>query len=147
MTNYEKYKDKIENHVKNHNSSVNCFIAFLRNETQKCTISDCNNCILKNLDFLFSEYKEPIKLTLHEKCILESLDKEYEWIVRGKNDMLYLFENKPSKGNIGFWYCSKESNGKDLYFFDHLFKFIKWEDEEPRNIQELIENCEAIEDD
>lgn len=144
MTNYEKYKDKIENHVKNHNSSVNCFIAFLRNETQKCTISDCNNCILKNLDFLFSEYKEPIKLTLHEKCILESLDKKNKFIARDRDNGLWIYESKPLKSNI-CW--NNEEYMQYINIFDHLFQFIKWEDKEPYNIQELIENCEVIEDD
>lgn len=152
MLNFEKYKDEILEISKKPDT-----FAIDKNTNKICCCDDiscydckfynCMYCILKRFEWLYQEYKEPIKLTLHEKCILESLDKEYEWIVRGKNDMLYLFENKPSKGNVGFWYCSEESSGKDLYFFDHLFKFIKWEDEDPYNIQELLENCEAIEDD
>ena len=145
MLNFEKYKEKIENcNVVNEN--VDCFLCRLR-KVNCDSYSCCSQCLKESLKFLFSEYKGNIKLTQFEFDFFKNIDKEYKWIVRGKNDMLYLFENKPFKGNVGFWYCSEESSGKDLYFFDHLFQFIKWEDEEPQNIQELLENCEVIEDD
>lgn len=38
-----------------------------------------------------------------------------------------------SSSNIANWYRS-------FSLFDHLFQFIKWEDEEPYNIQELLDN-------
>ena len=33
-----------------------------------------------------------------------------------------------------------------MNMFDIKFDFIKWEDEEPTNIKELLENCEVIDD-
>lgn len=40
---------------------------------------------------------------------------------------------------MGYWHgCENDEIG--LTAFNHLFKFVKWEDEEPYNIQELLEN-------
>ena len=42
----------------------------------------------------------------------------------------------------GFW---EKEDGARFYLIDCLddFDFVKWEDEEPWNIKELIENCEV----
>lgn len=44
------------------------------------------------------------------------------------------------KGTISWGY-----NGKFMIVFDELFKFVKWEDEEPYNIDKILANCEVIE--
>ena len=33
-----------------------------------------------------------------------------------------------------------------MIVFEELFKFVKWADEEPCNIDEILSNCEVIED-
>lgn len=94
-----------------------------------------------NKDYLLNEYKEPIKLTHDEYIILKNIDKNYQWIVREKDNRLFLYKDKPYKGNKT-WYGE---NWTSLALFNHLFKFIMWEDEEPYNIKELLENCEVFE--
>lgn len=94
---------------------------------------------------LLDTYKKPkIKLTQDEYIIFKNIDKEFEWIARDEDGCLYIYNKKPYK-------CGVEWENKSLCYnisaFIHLFKFIKWQDEEPRNIQKLLENCEVIEDD
>ena len=76
--------------------------------------------------------RKDLKLTEDEKVILRNLPKEYKWIARDKNGCLYAYASKPKKGII-MW----ESDGS-MIPFDHLFQFIKWEDEEPYSIEELL---------
>ena len=86
---------------------------------------------------LLWERKETIKLTEDEKVILRNLPKEYKWIARDGNGCLYVYASKPKKG-ITMW----GSNGLSMIPFDHLFQFIKWEDEEPYLIEELLKEEE-----
>ena len=76
--------------------------------------------------------KKPI-LTEDEKVILRNLSK-YKWIARDNSGALYIYASKPKKDGdrwAGF--------GIDnFYLFKHLFQFIKWEDEEAYNIEELL---------
>ena len=86
---------------------------------------------------LLWERKETPKLTEDEKVILRNLPKEYKWIARDGNGCLYVYASKPKKG-ITMW----GSNGLSMIPFDHLFQFIKWEDEEPYLIEELLKEEE-----
>lgn len=92
--------------------------------------------ISSNKMVLLWERKE-IKLTDDEKAILRNLPKEYEWIVRDSSKTISVHAEEPTKG-IGFWHS--RSKIAILELFEHLFLFIKWEDEKPYNIKELLEN-------
>lgn len=82
---------------------------------------------------LLWERKETPKLTEDEKVILRNLPKEYKWIARDLSGMVYIFIEKPEKGQA-IWY----GFGQPMIPFYHLFQFIKWEDEEPYSIEELL---------
>ena len=82
---------------------------------------------------LLWERKPKPQLTEDEKAILRNLPKEYKWIARDIDGCLYVYASKPKKG-ITMW----ESDGLPMIPFDHLFQFIKWEDEEPYSIEELL---------
>lgn len=73
-------------------------------------------------------------LTEDEKVILRNLPKEYEWIDRAEDNELCIFESRPIKRN-GDLFCSLRSI--NIEEFNHLFQFIKWEDE-PYSIEELL---------
>lgn len=84
------------------------------------------------------------KITKEEYEILKDLEDKWKWIARDNNfdSSLFCFEDKPFKSRTtGVW-------GPDVlnyrYFGKHNsnFEFILWEDEEPYNIQELIEEYE-----
>ena len=89
---------------------------------------------------LLWERKETPKLTEDEKAILRNLPKEYKWIARDKTSDIYLYEYKPKKYIFG-WVCNSVWTchaGWTTLAFPHLFQFIKWEDDEPYSIEELL---------
>lgn len=86
------------------------------------------------LQELLWERKEPIKLTDDEITILRNIDEEFKYIVRDGNGLLYIYKNKPDKTYDSCW-----GNGRGTCFgFKHLFQFIKWTDEEPYLIEDLL---------
>ena len=87
---------------------------------------------------LLWERKEEPKLTEDEKAILRNVPKDYKWIARDENGSIYLYKRKPNKGSYSWGMWSEIS----LFPFDHIFQFIKWEDEEPYLIEELLKGEE-----
>ena len=85
---------------------------------------------------LLWERKEP-KLTENEKAILRNLPKEYKWIARDLSGLVYIFIERPEKGQA-IWYGCRQP----MIPFYHLFQFIEWEDEEPYSIEELLKGEE-----
>ena len=81
--------------------------------------------------------KEKPQPTEDEKIILKNIPKKYKYIARDKNGLIFLHSKKPSKYDyswIGY---------NDIAFpYYHLFQFIKWEDEEPYSIEELLKGEE-----
>ena len=87
---------------------------------------------------LLWERKDP-KITEDEKVILRNLPEKYKWIARDEDDMVYLYTQEPVKEKtIGGW-CGL---GGSAIQFGHLFQFIKWEDDEPYSIEDLLEGEE-----
>lgn len=77
-----------------------------------------------------------IKLTEDEKAILRNMDGDFEYIARDENGELWVYGVKPEKREReGEWW--DPDNG--LLPFSGLFQFIKWEDEEPYLIEDLLE--------
>ena len=94
------------------------------------TLNDILSCNIEKLP------QKP-KLTEAERVILENLPKEFKWIVRTDSfNVLLIYTNKPERFTH-YWFksCGDIST---LEPFKHLFQFIKWEDKEPYNIQELL---------
>ena len=81
---------------------------------------------------LLWERKEKPQLTEDEKAILRNVPQYYKWIARDGNGVVCLYPDKPHKSKT-IW----DSYGA-LFPFHHLFQFIKWEDEEPYSIKELL---------
>ena len=81
--------------------------------------------------------KQKPELTEDEKVILKNFPKHYEWIARDINGHLYIYASKPKKG-LTIWV----GTGLPMVSFDHLFRFIKYEDKEPYSIEELLEGEE-----
>ena len=77
--------------------------------------------------------KPKIKLTEDEKAILRNMPQYYKWIARDENGCLYVYTSKPEKV-ITMW----KGSGLPMMPFNHLFQFIKWEDEEPYLIEDLL---------
>lgn len=96
-------------------------------------------------------YLKEIKptFTMLEKLLLEhQLEMGYKYITRDVSDhRLNFFRNKPiTTGNE--WFGKDENNYPvfDIYLKE-LYPFVSCEDKEPTLIQDILENCEVMEDD
>lgn len=89
--------------------------------------------------------------SLNPKISLSKLEYEllkyysehgYRYIARDDDKTLFAYDTKPDKIQYE-WEVTKETKGIN---FDDLFSFIKWEDEEPTLIQDILDRYEVIED-
>lgn len=152
MKNWEFYEDKLKEFLK-----TNYFkeVAISNGEIVCCSETTCKKCGLKGIGdcqenfikYLYEEHKEKVKLTRFEWYLLNhALHNGYNYIVKDKNQKLYLFENEPVK-NVDEWINEVTGRYYNFSIFNDLFQFIKWEDEEPTSIEKILNNCEVIEDD
>lgn len=134
MKNFEHYKDVF---MRCKGRNLEC-IASKKILKRKCD-NNCAICVEFIKKWLYKEYKEPIKPTEDEKAILRNLPKKYEYIARDYNGNLYLYTKKPQKVlETDYWANTVDGTSKIFNIYEHLFKFIKWRDAEPYNIEELI---------
>ena len=84
---------------------------------------------------LLWERKPKPELTEDEKIILRNVPKQYEWIARDAGDSLCVYTKRPIK-QMSVW--STDGWMSPMSLFHNLFQFIKWEDEEPYSIEELL---------
>ena len=106
-----------------------------------CDNHNCDECdFCKNKDeilkILLSQHKEKQKLTDDEKAILRNIEPKFKFIARDEDGELYVYRKKTTKkGDIWTDHCGNAN----FRAFNHLFQFVKWEDEEPWSIKELLE--------
>lgn len=148
MLKIEKIKDEIKNFY-DENNTLRCYLAQIatnQNYSVNCYREgnvDCSECLKLSLVDLLEEYKETVKLSKFEYEYLKfAKENGYNFIARDKNNNLYLYSNKPWKAENDWDYEDRTTP-----VFAELFKFVKWEDEEPWNIDNILANCEVIEDD
>lgn len=129
---------------KDNGSFGNCYNIGCKN----CMFNDKEGCTYARIKWMLSEYKEPIKLSRLEYEILKWSEKGgYKFIVRSPSDNLIAYNSAPRKA-FNSWVSENDFNGlvsenkyKMLWSFNELFKFVKWEDEKPTSIKEVLENC------
>lgn len=155
MLNAEKFKKEILNIV---NDDFD--LAVNKNDpngVSKCGSFPCADCMFSKeengksrctrnrINWLLSEYKNPVKLTRLEHELLKFINNEgYKYIARDKcGETLFRYPEKPTKNIYDEW--GKGGICSDLRMFNDLFKFVKWEDEEPTLVADILKNCEVIE--
>ena len=145
MLRIEKIKDEIKNFY-DENNTLRCYLAQIatnQNYSVNCYRGgnvNCSKCLRLSLLELLEEYKEPIKLTRFEYEYLKvAKENEYNFIARDINNRLYGFEKQPEKRNSAWDSC-----GDYVGMFKSTFSFVKWEDEEPWNIDNILANCEVM---
>lgn len=155
MLNAEKYKNEI---LEKSNVVFDFSISKDRHTIEKC-LGVCDNCIFFNMGehcsnvkvkWLLSKYKEPIKLIRVEHEILRYLYKrDYRYIAREESERVIAFKGRPHKITCGTWNTiSDEKIGfLNLYDFSNLFQFTDWKDLESTSIEDVLKNCEVIDDD
>lgn len=92
-----------------------------------------------------------VKIPLATKYFLESLNDKYEWIAKDEDGAVWCYKFKPEK------YTQDKNKRWTVYgrgniagfrdaFKKEIFDFLSWEDEEPTLIQNILDNCEVIDD-
>lgn len=148
MLKIEKIKEKIKNfdtdvtadeilscwlHRITTNSSVNKY---------NCSGLVCSECLRRSLLDLLEEYKEPIKLTQFEYEYLKFAKAvEYNFIARDEDGRLFLYSIEPWKGEFAWKY-----RDSSIRIFTKMFNFVRWQDEEPYSIDNILANCEVTQD-
>ena len=141
MKNFEKYIDEIVYAL----DLLDCNYC-------DCNKNECRDCVMSKIceiipkyhqkdmkQWLLQEYKEPIIVSHGEYVALKNLGSEFKFIARDKEEnCLSAYTSKPYKGNVDWWL----TGGVWCELLEHLFPFIKWEDEEPYEIAKLIEYYE-----
>lgn len=133
MTNFERYKDEILNIAK-----IGLVKITKSGEITTCS-GKCNDCILypeevkecrnELIEWLYAEVKP--NLTAKERTFCEIFTKGY--IARDEDGDLYVYANEPLKEEVE-WNADIDS----IHLNDEYFPFIKWEDEKPWSIEELL---------
>lgn len=152
MLNAERFKEEINKHNNEFglaDNIVDCGTLGCRN----CRFSRLNNsdgvvimCSTRKVKWLLSEYKEPVKLTRFEYDILKYLsdNTKYMYIVRDGNGNIFLYDEEPQKSESAPWWTGRGMCHTSM--FNKLFQFVQWEDSTPTSIEEVLENCEVVED-
>lgn len=154
MLNAEKYREEI---LENSNVVSDFSMSKDKHTIKKClgVCKDCffheagDHCSNIKVKWLLSEYKEPVKLIRVEHEILRYLYKrDYRYIAREESERVIAFKGRPHKITCGTWNTiSGEKIGfLNLYDFSNLFQFTDWKDLEPTSIEDVLKNCEVIED-
>lgn len=151
MLNAEKYKKEI---LENSNVVFDFSMSKDKHTIKKC-LDACDDCFFHEagdhcsnikVKWLLSEYKEPVKLTELEHGILEYLieKRQYRFVVRERNGIIYAYKSKPKK-EADSWGSLSLNN--ELGLFNNLFQFVKWEDSKPTSIEDVLNNCEVVDND
>ena len=72
-----------------------------------------------------------------EKIILQNVDSKFKYIARDMLGDLNVYVSEPDKGNT-MWLNSDMTDYVEMIAFNHLFKNISWEDDEPTLISEVL---------
>lgn len=117
--------------------------------------ANIRQCMVSGNDFTW-RYKldkleplETIKMTQLDYEMLKLVQKQgAKYICRDEGGVLNICATEPyqSEYEEGVWW----STGETAYlneFFSKLFQFVKWEDKKYYVIEDVLNNCEVVEDD
>ncbi len=150
MTNGEKYKNEIIEEYQNllKEKVIDGDGNRMNRAIKEISYKYCGMILLgasNTFKWLFEEYKEPpIKLTRLEYLLLKLFyKKDFRYLTRGVGGYLYMHKGKnpPQKESV-MWF--NRNPYITFNVINDLFSFIKWEDEEPKSIKKLLNNCEVV---
>lgn len=120
----------------------------------RCSYIGCRNCIFNiyedcnyaRMKWMLSECEGQLKVSKLEYDILLYLyhNTKFRYIARDEGMWLFAYYESPVK-------CTDNWQGGKCYetldIFSNLFKFVKWSDDQPTSIKDVLDNCEVIEND
>ena len=133
-TNFEFYKDEILKI-----SRQEAGFGVINGKVKKCTQMNCvqclfyDKCLSERFAWLYAEHIEQPKLTKRERAFCEAV--QTGWIARDENELLWLFGDSSDIAKDNCEWIS------DSYFYQikgELFNFVKWEDEKPWAVEDLL---------
>lgn len=151
MINAEKYKDEINEEYLNllkrnvidgdgnrMNKAIKT-IAYKHCGKQLCGASS-------TFKWLCEEYKESVKLSKLEYDILKYLSDNtvHMYIVRDGNGNIFLYDVEPEKSKSAPWWTGRGMCHMGM--FNKLFQFVQWGASEPTSINNVLNNCEVVND-
>lgn len=115
--------------------------------------ADIRQCMASGNDFTWRyglhelEPLEPIKMTNLDYEMLKFVQKQgAKYICRDKSGMLNLYEEEPRiMGDEPTWWAGGEYSYLST-FTKQLFQFVTWESQKYYIIEDVLENCEIVED-
>lgn len=96
------------------------------------------NCLVKRIEWLYSEYVEKPKLTKQERKFCELFEGKGYYIARDKDGECYGYIDTPEKNKRHEWCGNWFSINGVLEYADIKFDFIKYEDEKSWAIDDLL---------
>ena len=142
MKNKEKYaKEIVEIACKGHGFLVDKNT----NEVVDCCVTPCTTCLFSEMGdcceariwWAESEYIEKPVISKRDREFLEYIADEFIYIARNEDERLFLFANKAIKRDeLGMFAC--DGLTRTLYAFNINFPMVKWEDDEPWLIEDLM---------
>ena len=151
-TNFQHYEKEILEISKQDD-----FIALVNGVPTKCKGASCrecyfgkmagSNCNINRILWGYRKYSPPVKLTRLELELLKFyFEKGYRYVARDERKALFFYKARPFKKNE-FW---NDGTGNCEHFWTGgelgiLFKFVKWEDNEPYAIEVMLNNYEVNE--
>lgn len=138
MTNFEYWKEKILGITEE-----GCDVALVDGVPERCAGTPCEKCGFSRecdkdrMHWFYAEHKEKPTLTKKERMFCELV--ETGWIVRDKDGDLRYFVNKPVKTQYIYW-CPTfpGEQSRWINWLNASFDFIRWEDQEPWSVEELL---------
>ena len=141
-TNFEFYKDEILEIVKKRT----CF-GVANGEVKSCDEIGCTEqcifhegkhfCLLYSIiEWLYAEHVEQPKLTKRERAFCEAV--QTGWIARDEHGDLGFFVVEPTQV-LNIWATNSFEGSYHIpKHMSKMFSFIKWEDEQPWAVEDLL---------
>lgn len=142
-TNYEYYKDLIISLIADKvavtidGSLVECeniSCDYCKLDLKECTVNNVKKTLC---DFLNAEHIDQPKLTKRERAFCEAV--QTGWIARDSGGDAYLYLEEPERDDVRQIWFSKMCDMWGLEEIGLKFNFIRWEDENPWSIEDLLE--------
>lgn len=138
-TNFEFYKDEILTKV-SPLYATKCIVRSFKQalgekygEECDCANYSCAEGVQELIEWLYAEHIEQLKLTRRERAFCEAV--QTGTIARDKDGKIYWCNGSQDKLTFT-WDCGG-SDSVDITDF-YLFSFIKWEDEKPWAVEDLL---------